>query len=174
MATENQTNANGRNAMHSTGPRSRKGKAVVAGNARKHGLSGRDAVLCDEDADLFTDMQIELSAACRPEGELETFLVKRIATGIWRLQRLLRVEAGLFTEPETFVFDKGKGLGVRFRAQTRHGANSFSTLCRYESALERGVFRAIHELQRQQAARRGEDVPPPMALDVLLSTGARQ
>ena len=174
MTTEKQASANRRNAMRSTGPRSRKGKAVVAGNARKHGLSGRDAVLCDEDEILFTEMLIELSAACRPEGELETFLVKRIATGIWRLQRLLRVEAGLFAEPETFLFDKGKGLGVRVRSQTRHGSNSFATLHRYEAATERGVFRALHELQRQQAARRGEHVPPPMALDVLLSTGARQ
>ena len=173
MTTKKQASSNRRNAMHSTGPRTPEGKAVVAGNARKHGLSARDSVLSEEDEILFTDMLMELVASCGPEGELETFLVKRIATGIWRLQRLLRVEAGLFDEPGTSVFNRDKGPGARFNAQIRYGSNPFATLCRYESALERGVYRAVHELQRTQAARRGEEASPPLALDVLLSTGGR-
>jgi hypothetical protein len=41
-------------------------------------------------------------------------------------------------------------------------ANAFSKLSRYETTIERSLFRALHELQRLQAARRTEgDVPPP-------------
>jgi hypothetical protein len=49
-------------------------------------------------------------------------------------------------------------------------ANAFSKLSRYETAIERSLYKAVHELQRLQAARRtvGE-VPPPMAVDVEVS-----
>ncbi len=46
-------------------------------------------------------------------------------------------------------------------------ANAFSKLSRYETTIERSLYRALHELQRLQAARRSEeDVPPPAAIDV--------
>ena len=38
-------------------------------------------------------------------------------------------------------------------------------ISRYEAHLERCLYRALHELQRLQAARDGL-VPPPMAVDV--------
>jgi hypothetical protein len=45
--------------------------------------------------------------------------------------------------------------------------NAFSKLSRYETMIERSLFRALHELQRRQAARRAEgNVPPPAAKDV--------
>jgi len=37
---------------------------------------------------------------------------------------------------------------------------------RYETSIERGLYRALHELQRLQAARRGEAVAAPVAVDV--------
>ncbi len=43
---------------------------------------------------------------------------------------------------------------------------AFSALSRYETTIERGLFKALHELQRLQAARTGEVVPPPIATDV--------
>ena len=36
-----------------------------------------------------------------------------------------------------------------------------SKLSRYEAAIERGLYRALHELQRLQATRAGQLVPPP-------------
>jgi hypothetical protein len=50
------------------------------------------------------------------------------------------------------------------------GANAFSKLSRYETAIERSLFRALHELQRLQVARRaGGGAPPPAAIDVDVS-----
>ena len=37
---------------------------------------------------------------------------------------------------------------------------------RYEAHLERGLYKALHELQRLQAVRHGQDVPAPAALDI--------
>ncbi len=51
-------------------------------------------------------------------------------------------------------------------------ANAFSKLSRYESTIERSLYKALHELQRLQAARRAEgSVPPPAAVDVDVSGG---
>ena len=54
-------------------------------------------------------------------------------------------------------------------------ANAFSKLSRYETAIERSLFKALHELQRLQAARRaGGNVSPPVALDVEVSGDLRE
>jgi hypothetical protein len=49
-------------------------------------------------------------------------------------------------------------------------ANAFSKLSRYEAPIERSLYKALHELQRLQAARRADgDVPPPADIDVDVS-----
>jgi hypothetical protein len=44
---------------------------------------------------------------------------------------------------------------------------------RYEAHLNRQMIQALHELQRLQAARAGEAVPPPAALDVTVDAEGR-
>ena len=39
-------------------------------------------------------------------------------------------------------------------------------LSRYEASIERGLYRALHELERLQRLRAGDAVPPPEAVDV--------
>jgi len=46
---------------------------------------------------------------------------------------------------------------------------TWEKLTRYEVALERSMYRSLHELERRQAARRGARVIPPAVLDVTLS-----
>ena len=49
-------------------------------------------------------------------------------------------------------------------------ANAFSKLSRYETTIWRSLYKALHELQRLQAARRTEgDVLPPIVLDMDVS-----
>jgi hypothetical protein len=55
------------------------------------------------------------------------------------------------------------------------GVNAFSKLSRYETAIERSFSKALHELQRLQAARRAEsNVPPPVAVDMEISGASRE
>jgi hypothetical protein len=50
------------------------------------------------------------------------------------------------------------------------GANAFSKLSRYQTPIDRDFYKALHELQRLQAARRaGGSAPPPAAIDVDVS-----
>ena len=49
-------------------------------------------------------------------------------------------------------------------------ANAFSKLSRNETAIWQSLYKALHELQRLQAARRtGGDVLPPIVLDMDVS-----
>jgi hypothetical protein len=50
--------------------------------------------------------------------------------------------------------------------------NTLERLTRYEAHLQRQMLQALHELQRLQAARSGEGVPPPAALDVTVDAPA--
>lgn len=55
------------------------------------------------------------------------------------------------------------------------GVNAFSKPSRYETAIERSFSKALHELQRLQAARRAEgNVQPPVAVDVNVSGVSRE
>ena len=50
------------------------------------------------------------------------------------------------------------------------GPNAFSKLSRYQTPIDREFYKALHELQRLQAARRaGGNAPPPGAIDVDVS-----
>jgi hypothetical protein len=57
-------------------------------------------------------------------------------------------------------------LGRTF-ARDASGANAFSKLSRYETTIERGLYKALHELQCLQASRgAGSGALPPVAVDV--------
>jgi hypothetical protein len=43
-------------------------------------------------------------------------------------------------------------------------------LLRYEGAIERQLYKAINQLERQQRLRAGDNVPPPVAVDVDVNT----
>ena len=65
--------------------------------------------------------------------------------------------------------DDSVTLGRTF-IRDANNANAFSKLSRYEASIERSLYKALHELQRLQAARLTEsNVPPPVALDVDVS-----
>jgi hypothetical protein len=54
-------------------------------------------------------------------------------------------------------------------------SNAFSKLSRYETAIERSLFKSLHELQRLQAARQAEGtLSPPVAVDVEVSGVSRE
>ena len=61
------------------------------------------------------------------------------------------------------------GLGKAFDRGVR-GPDTLSKLSRYEAGIERTLYKALHELQRLQARRSGEDGDVPQAIDIDVST----
>jgi hypothetical protein len=219
MTSDKQAQANRRNALKSTGPKTPQGKAAVRHNATKHGLLSQEVLLREEDAAALEGLGERLRAELQPVGELEGMLVDRIVSAYWRLSRLGRVEAGIFAwefygelaeraRQEARAHEKtgldqvleNTSLPTVILNQRRHKealseakemeavrdgetatlgrtfirdsekANAFSKLSRYETAIERSLYKALHELQRLQAGRNAEgDVPPPAVVDVEVS-----
>ncbi|MCD6393260.1 MAG: hypothetical protein J7M40_07105 [Planctomycetes bacterium] len=62
MISEKQLEANRKNALHSTGPRTAEGKAVVSGNAIRHGFRSQRIVIDGECADEYNDFRNKLIA----------------------------------------------------------------------------------------------------------------
>jgi hypothetical protein len=50
-----------------------------------------------------------------------------------------------------------------------YGREKMGAVSRYEVTLERSLYKALHELQRLQAARDGQAVPLPVVVDVSVS-----
>jgi len=171
MASKKQIEANKRNALKSSGPKTPEGKDTARLNSTKHGLLSQEILLPGEDGEALKELGERLRAELQPVGELESLLVEKIVATHWRMQRLERVEAGIFAfdlyeELESMRSADIVTLGKSF-IWDANGANAFSKLSRYQTAIERSLYKAIHELQRLQAARRAEgNVSPPAAVDV--------
>ena len=93
MASPAQIEANRRNALKSTGPKTSEGKAAVAGNALSHGLRSERVIIFDESAEELAAFAAGIRAALAPADEYEAALVDRIVHIEWRLQRVWRIEA---------------------------------------------------------------------------------
>ena len=75
----------------------------------KHGLLAADLVVRGEDPVEFAGVLENLVDELQPQGLLEAQLVERVAACMWRLRRLYRVEAGIFThESLTIEMDRAK------------------------------------------------------------------
>jgi hypothetical protein len=110
---------------------------------------------------------------------MEDLLVEQIVAAQWRLRRMRRGEAGVFDWESSSARSKAdefrplpKGtsmLGLSF-IRDANTANAFSKLSRYETTIERSLYKALYELQRLQAAHRAEvNVSPPLAVDLDVS-----
>jgi len=172
MSTQKQTEANKNNAQQSTGPKTDEGKAVSKYNAIKHGLLSKEVLLEGEDEAILIEIGKRLRTELGPQTELELVLVDRITANVWRLRRVMKIEREMMDD-DRFTTDYlgkttektlGEALSYDFANNDTYGK-----LIRYEASIERGIYKALHELQRLQAARNGEKVLPPIAIDVDLS-----
>jgi len=220
MTSDKQIQANRRNALKSTGPKTPEGKDAVRLNANKHGLRSQEVLLPGEDGESLEELDENLRAELQPVGELENLLVDGIIAAHWRLRRLRRVEAGIFAwelyeelaeraqqqarsyvstiadmYDDDIIKDEQKHQEALSKAQEMKSkqedaetatlgrtfmrdasqANAFSKLSRYETAIWQSLYKALHELQRLQAARHTKGhVLPPIALDVDVSGVSRE
>ena len=95
MASENQDEANRRNAAKSTGPKTAHGKQVARMNSLKDGLRAERVVIPGEDPEEFEALFQSIEEHYQPVGSVEGLLVERIACCTWRLQRLGIIETAI-------------------------------------------------------------------------------
>jgi len=177
MTTDKQIEANKQNALSSTGPQSPDGKEISKMNATKHGLLSHEVLLEGEDDDLLVEFGKRLREELKPIGELEQLLTDQIIANTWRLRRVMTVEKAMMEwerEKElTDIFASDKASKQHERKAIRNMIinEDAEKLTRYEASIARGFYRALHELIRVQATRRGERPPIPMAMDIDIEKG---
>ena len=85
--------ANRKNALLSSGPKTPEGKAASRANAYKHGLTGQGVITPADEADEFQRRHQSLLNEMAPQTERGNLLVFRIATLTLRLERSTRAES---------------------------------------------------------------------------------
>ena len=86
--------ANRRNALRSTGPKTARGKAFVAQNAIKHGILVSQIMTTELEQNEFESLIQALFQEYQPLGRSEELLVERIANCWRRLRRVQIAEDG--------------------------------------------------------------------------------
>ncbi len=211
--TPKQIEANRRNSLESTGPKTLEGKAHVRLNPLKHGILAQEVLLPGEDEHALADLERRLWDDWQPVGAHEEFLLDLILRQIWRLRRAGRLEAAILaaeqykisldraqTEvkqyeriepsrdplefmsppppPKPIITDERKHQEALASAaeakalvrgelatfgwafmQVVAGADPFSKLSRYETAILRSLDRAFEQLRLLQQARLGKAAP---------------
>lgn len=161
MTSEKQIAANRQNALKSTGPKTPRGKAIAKMNALKHGLLSSQVLIAGEKARDLAELSQLLRAELRPAGMLEQILVDRIVAGVWRLRRCLRLEAQVVEHEEASVEPFSENFltgattrrtpaemkGLRALRVTGEGER-LERMMRYESAIERQIYKALAELEK--------------------------
>ncbi len=168
--SQKQIEANKLNAEKSTGPKTEEGKTVSKYNAMKHGLLSEEVLLEGEDEEKLEKIGKNLRAELEPHTEIELILVDRITANVWRLKRVMQMERDMMDNSQKDMFSgKLQKLGHTLTHYDIAHNDIYGKLIRYEGSIERGIYKALHELERIQAKRNGEKVPPPIALDIDVS-----
>ena len=89
MASYRQIEANRRNALKSTGPKTEAGKHSSRCNAVRHGLTAETVIGALEDAEDYKAFEAAIIADYDAQSAVERELVLRLASILWRLRRLI-------------------------------------------------------------------------------------
>ena len=172
MSSERRIAANRRNARKSTGPKTPEGKRAVRSNALKDGLYARQVLLPGEDEDDFKALRRDFFDQHQPLGRAESALVDRLVVCTWRLHRTVTLEADIFSST---LNDKADyldeyhpdcDLGEHLAVVYGMTSETLDKVYRQEARLDRSFYKALHELQRLQAARQGQRVPLPQVIEI--------
>ena len=166
MASTAQIEANRRNARRSTGPRTEAGRAMARQNALKHGLSARKLIVFDEKRGDFLAFHQEMLEALAPGDALEAALAERIILCAWRLRRAGRAEAARLNGERAYRAGTYPGKRSDIDNALSDGERAMAIIARYETQIERSLYRAMASLERRQARRAGEAVTAPILVAV--------
>ena len=153
---------NRENARHSTGPRSDSGKNRVRLNALKHGALSRTVVLPFENQSAFDALGAKLTAAYQPANSEQQDALTAIQGTHWRLDRVLSIEAHLYTVGIKEQLGPARGFFPQLTPEAhielartrgyRQDARTFDQLHRQEMRLRRLLDRQVEAFLDLQSA----------------------
>lgn len=103
----------------------------------------------------------EVRDSVEETGELDDLILKRVVLEcIATQQKRLKDLASILAENEASEESAKTALSHLPSKEV------VDKLLRYETTLERQIYRALNELEHRQRQRRGESVPPPVSIQV--------
>ncbi len=178
MVTDKQLEANQENAQLG-GVKTEEGKAVSRFNALTHGVL--QEALTDYEQGYYSDVLQDLQNQYQPEGMVENMIIGRMAIHFIKLFRIQRAETefvksklnphiAMTTTDSLIKSLEGHEEVIQegYTPKLKHEdiQKLLDTYSRYETTLENKLFRAIHELERTQRARKGEKLALPITADI--------
>ena len=151
MASQKQIEANRRNALKSTGPKTDEGKAAVSMNALRHGLRARSILIPGENPEEYDQLCASLEAEWRPRNRTEQLLLEQMVAAQWKLARLEVGERSIYMQ--TMAADKQMALLDRFSVQRGRLERSFSKAMRELEHLRKNRLVEVAEPASVIAAR---------------------
>ena len=168
--------ANRRNALRSTGPRTPNGKQNSARNAIKHGIFTQKTVLFNECQQDYDNNLAAFNLRFEPRDEVERRVVSRLADCEWRLMRARFIEAATLDlqldDTEEIVderyenIDEQSRLAYAIQLLDPTQVSAFSVVQRHEASLHRQYMRDYKlllemrkEPQTQNTKRENEPNP---------------
>jgi hypothetical protein len=160
MISDKQLEANRRNALLSSGPKTKEGRQRSSLNALRHGLTGQVTAMTDEDRAALDQFSQPLIQDLAPQGAMELQLAQRIAADSWRLNRASAIEdnllaLGLYENsgrlcPGNDQLDAALTTARVFTNESKQ----LQLLTLYEQRLNRNLQKNLALLQSLQAARK--------------------
>ncbi len=144
------------------GPKTEAGKKRSSNNATKHGLAGRTVIMPGDDLSVFLAFSKEIVDSLRPETPVERELAQTVADGHWRMRRVRTTEEGMYawgTYEEAGQFDaENEIIHAAFTQAKAFRTNSkdFVNLSIYEQRIQRGIEKAMKQLQELQTTRKAK------------------
>src|SRR5450755_1589922 len=106
MTSFRQIEANRRNALRSTGPKSQNGKRQSRRNALRRGLTAETVIEGLEDTEDYTAFEAAIISDYDAETAVERELVLRLASLLWRMRRATSIETDLLTIQAEILRDR--------------------------------------------------------------------
>jgi hypothetical protein len=132
------------------GPKTAAGKARVSVNALTHGLASARLVVPGEHPEDWAGHCRRMVEALAPAGPVEAALAERVASALWRLQRVTAYEEAAIAERHDLEAPSARLLP---------GPLDIDKIIRYEAHLNRQLYQALHALEAMRAERRGQSAP---------------
>lgn len=142
MTSASQIAANRQNAAASAGPRTAAGLEASKHNATRHGLTGKQVVVNDEDPAEYDAFRSSMLHDLGPANEVEAVLAEEIVQSHWRLQRARRMEQQLLAKYDDLdcITDP-------------EASKAWDRLQRYMTRIERSFHTAYSALTKLQRSR---------------------
>ncbi len=131
MTSLRQLEANRRNALASTGPKTENGKQQSRRNALNHGLTAETVIEPLENPEDYRAFEEAIVAEYLPQMPVERELVHRLASLFWRLRRATSIETGLLRLQSEILqgFRSSRQKTIKTEAGEREGAGNSGTFC---------------------------------------------